>query len=146
MYRVCGQYAKERHLLWWPAGEGTWTSCTDKENTSMIVGNVFGWDQVTRLLGRGREKFTVLGRWVSPSSPIGVFGLRSYDPNTSVPSKCGSRVQTLPHRTCRAKPSATLWVASTLSSTLSTLKLEFLFAWTISANSTFKELVVCNNL
>ena len=37
-------------------------------------------------------------------------------------------------------------VASTLSSTLSTPELEFLFAWTISANSTFKECLVCNNL
>ena len=35
---------------------------------------------------------------------------------------------------------------STLSSTLSTSELELFFAWTISANSTFKKLVVCNNL
>ena len=80
---------------WKPSsvGEGTWTFCIDGENSSMIVDSVFGWHRVTRLPGRGREKFTVTGRWVSPSSPIGVFGLCFYDPNTSAPSRCGSRVQ-----------------------------------------------------
>ena len=75
-----------------PARECTWTSCTHGEDSSMIVGSGTGWDRVTRFAG-GREKLTVSGRWVSPSSPIGVSVLRLCDPNTSASSRCGSRVQ-----------------------------------------------------
>ena len=64
-----------------------------RKDSSMIVSSVSGWDRVTRLPGRGCEKFTVSGRWISPLSPIGVSGLRFCDPNTSASSRCGSRVQ-----------------------------------------------------
>ena len=68
--------------------------CTDGEDSSMIVGGVSKWDLVICLPRRGREKFTISGRWISPSSPIRVSGLRFCDPNTSAPSRCGSWAQT----------------------------------------------------
>lgn len=69
------------------------TSSIDEEDHLKMVGKGETWDQAVILTTWILEKFTVLGRRVSLSAPMGVSGLQLCNPNILVPLRWGLQVE-----------------------------------------------------
>ena len=74
---------------------GAWSSYRSGESFSIMLGKLqLAWLALVDLIAiREQEKFTLFSQCNSLSKLRGTLALRFWEPNTSSPTKCGSRVQ-----------------------------------------------------